>query len=156
MPAKERTEPGEAPQLRLERQLCFSLAAASRLMTRLYQPILEPLGLTYPQYVVLLILWQDAPCSISHLGDRAFLASNTLTPLVKRLEQLGLVDRSRDPGDERVVRVALTPKGAGLRGVCACIPERLAATLGAPPEELADLKRALDRFVGRLVAAEGR
>jgi len=82
-------------KLLLERQLCFSLYAASRLLTRRYQPLLEPLGLTYPQYLVMLILWQDSPCGVGHIGARALLNTNTLTPLLKRLEQQGYVDRRR-------------------------------------------------------------
>jgi hypothetical protein len=81
--------------LRLDLQLCFRLYAASRLITRLYQPLLEPMGITYPQYIVLMILWEDAPCSVLHIGDRALLNTNTLPPLLKRLEQQGLVLRLR-------------------------------------------------------------
>ncbi len=95
--------PATANDLLLEHQICFPLYAASRLLTRLYQPLLEPLGLTYPQYIVLMILWEDAPCTVSHIGERAQLASNTLTPLLKRLEQSGLVQRERSSDDERVV-----------------------------------------------------
>ena len=77
--------PNTDDYLRLDRQLCFPLYAASRLVTRLYQPLLEPLGLTYPQYIVLMILWEDAPCTVSHIVERAMLNTNTLTPLLKRL-----------------------------------------------------------------------
>ena len=104
--------------LLLDYQLCFPLYAASRLMTKLYQHELEPLGLTYPQYVVLLILWEDAPCSVSTIGNRAELASNTLTPLLKRLESMGLVERHRDLHDERVVIVQLTKDGKALKKKC--------------------------------------
>ena len=134
--------------LRLESQLCFSLYAASRLVTRAYQPLLAPLGLTYPQYVVMLILWQDAPCRVTQIGERALLSSNTLTPLLKRLEQLGYVTRARDPEDERVVQIGLTPSGVRLRGSCACIPEKLVAGASETSlAELAELKSSLDRLI---------
>lgn len=141
----------EAPDLlRLDRQLCFPLYAASRLVTRLYQPLLEPRGLTYPQYIVLMILWEDAPCAISHLGARALLNTNTLTPLLKRLEHSGFITRTRSAEDERVVQVALTPKGSALKADCACIPATLAAGLGYPEETLATLKGMMDDLVGHL------
>src|SRR5690349_9051070 len=97
--------------LALDRQLCFALYSASLAMTRLYKPLLEPLGLTYPQYLVMLALWEDAGHSVGSLGDRLALDSGTLTPLLKRLESMGLVDRVRDPADERRVLVHLTAAG---------------------------------------------
>jgi len=133
--------------LRLDRQLCFPLYAASRLVTRLYQPLLEPLGLTYPQYVVLLILWESSPCSVSHIGERALLNSNTLTPLLKRLEYLGYVRRTRSAADERVVEISLTAVGAALKARCACVPERLFASVKYPPEKAAVLKELLDELL---------
>jgi DNA-binding MarR family transcriptional regulator len=142
----------KADNLRLERQVCFPLYAASRLVTRLYKPLLEPLGLTYPQYVVLLILWEDAPCSGSHIGERALLNSNTLTPLLKRLEQLKYVRRTRSAVDERVVEISLTEAGTRLRARCACVPESLGTAINYPPEKLAALKRSLDELIGKLQA----
>lgn len=141
-----------APQdlLKLENQLCFPLYAASRLVTRLYQPLLEPLGLTYPQYIVLMILWSDAPCTVSHIGERAQLASNTLTPLLKRLEQQGWVTRTRAREDERVVHVGLTDAGHALRERCACIPLQLLEKVGYPADEARSLKLQLDRLMHHL------
>lgn len=136
--------------LQLDKQLCFPLYAASRLLTRLYQPLLEPLGLTYPQYIVLMILWEDAPCSVSHIGSRAQLATNTLTPLLKRLELLGILERQRADQDERVVNVVLTPKGKALRKKCACIPEQLFKRAGYPLQEGVLLKKQLDEFLAHL------
>jgi DNA-binding MarR family transcriptional regulator len=136
--------------LRLDRQLCFPLYAASRLITRLYQPLLEPLGLTYPQYIVLLILWEDAPCSVSHIGERALLNSNTLTPLLKRLEHLGYVCRTRSAADERVVEISLTAAGATLKIRCACVPETLLMSLSYPPEKAIALKESLDELIRKL------
>jgi MarR family transcriptional regulator, organic hydroperoxide resistance regulator len=139
-----------ADPLRLEQQLCFPLYATARLVTRLYQPLLDPLGLTYPQYIVLMILWEDAPCPVSHIGARAQLASNTLTPLLKRLEQLGLVSRARAEHDERVVEISLTQDGQALRAQCESIPARLFERIGYPAEEARALKIQLDRLLAHL------
>lgn len=136
--------------LLLEKQLCFPLYAASRLVTRLYQPLLEPLGLTYPQYIVLMILWEASPCAVSQIGERAQLASNTLTPLLKRLEQLGLVTRERSSQDERVVQIGLTTAGRELKAHCACIPLQLFEKIGYPAEDALALKAQLDRLLGHL------
>lgn len=137
-------------ELLLDRQLCFPLYAASRLVTRLYQPLLEPFHLTYPQYLVLLILWEESPCTVTRIGERALLASSTLTPLLKRLEALGYVTRRRSSEDERVVQVALTATGLALRDRCACIPSQLLARVGWTADEATRLKRQLDRLVGEL------
>ncbi len=136
--------------LLLDNQLCFALYATSRQVTRLYQPLLEPLGLTYPQYIVLLILWEDAPCSVSHVGKRVQLATNTLTPLLKRLELLGFLERQRADHDERVVNIVLTAKGKALRTKCACIPEQLFNRAGYPLQDAIQLKKQLDRFLQHL------
>lgn len=133
--------------LRLEHQLCFPLYAASRLVTRRYQPLLDPLELTYPQYIILLILWEDAPCSVSHIGERALLNSNTLTPLLKRLEQLGYVRRTRSVADERVVEISLTDVGIDLKARCACVPERLMTEISFPPDKAITLKGMLDELI---------
>jgi DNA-binding MarR family transcriptional regulator len=133
--------------LRLERQVCFPLYAASRLLTRAYQPFLEPLGLTYPQYIVLLILWQDAPCSVSHIGQRALLNSNTLTPLLKRLEQLGYIQRRRRAADERVVEISLTIAGGELKSRCGCIPAGMFQATKFPAAKAQALKQLLDELV---------
>lgn len=136
--------------LRLDNQICFPLYAASRLVTRLYQPLLEPLGLTYPQYIVLLILWEDAPCTVSHIGQRAQLATNTLTPLLKRMELLGIIERTRATDDERVVNVSLTRKGKALKVKCACVPEELFKRAGYPLEQSLALKNQLDALLKHL------
>jgi DNA-binding MarR family transcriptional regulator len=136
--------------LRLDNQLCFPLYAASRLVTRLYQPLLEPLGLTYPQYIVLLILWEDAPCTVSHIGQRAQLATNTVTPLLKRLELMDIVERTRSVDDERVVTITLTRQGKRLKQKCACIPEKLFENAGYPLEEGIRLKQQLDALIEHL------
>ena len=148
----------ESNYLLLDNQLCFALYATSRQVTRLYQPLLEPLGLTYPQYIVLLILWEDAPCTVSQIGKRAQLATNTLTPLLKRLELLGFLERQRGEYDERVVNIVLTAKGKALRTKCACIPEQLFNRAGYPLQDVIELKKQLDHFLQHLqsVADESR
>ncbi len=133
--------------LQLDNQLCFALYVASRLVTRLYQPLLEAQGLTYPQYVVLLILWQEGPSSISRIGELAALNSNTLTPLVKRLESLGHVTRLRSKEDERKVMVHLTARGTSLREECECIPQALYSSIQYPQKNLVAIKTALGPFI---------
>ena len=135
------------PELLLDNQLCFPLYACSRLITRLYQPILEPLGLTYPQYIVMMILWQQSPCAVSAIGERALLASNTLTPLLKRLEMQGLVTRSRASQDERVVTIALTDAGRALQQGCAAVPGQIFERTGFAEDKARELKRLLDELV---------
>ena len=109
-------QPDAAPDLlALDRQVCFALAVASRTVVSLYRPLLEPMGLTHPQYLVMLALWEDEPLRVSELADRLSLEPATLSPLLKRLEAAGLVTRRRDPDDERAVAVTLTPAGRRLR-----------------------------------------
>jgi MarR family transcriptional regulator, organic hydroperoxide resistance regulator len=136
--------------LKLDEQICFPLYAASRLVTRLYQPLLEPLGLTYTQYIVLLILWEDAPCSVSHIGERAQLASNTLTPLLKKLEQLGYVSRERASDDERVLNVGLTPAGKKFKARCAGIPMQLFERVGYTGGDVRAFKQQLQALLHHL------
>ena len=119
------------PQLELDRQLCFALYTATRAVVRTYAPLLEDAGLTYPQYVTMLVLWEDPgrPRSIGELGERLHLDSGTLTPLLKRLAAVGYVTRSRDAEDERRVLVALTAEGLALRDRLAAVPESFLACL---------------------------
>src|ERR1700756_3678455 len=123
------------PQLELDRQLCFALYTASRAVVRAYAPLLEDAGLTYPQYVTMLALWQDPdqPLSVGGLGERLHLDSGTLTPLLKRLASMGYVTRSRDTGDERRVLVSLTADGLALRDRLATVPESFLHCLGMDP-----------------------
>jgi len=127
---------GPAGRLLLEQQLCFALYSASLAMTKLYRPLLEPLGLTYPQYLVMMVLWEGDDISLSALGDRLVLDSGTLTPLLKRLEASGLIKRDRDAADERRIRVTLTRKGKDLRKDAQQVPIAAASATGC---ELADL-----------------
>lgn len=114
----------------LDNQLCFSLYAASIAMSRVYKPMLDKVGITYPQYLVLHALWDADDRTIGALADRLALESSTITPLVKRLEAAGFVTRARDPDDERHVRVRLTEKGDTLRGESACIGEAVLERTG--------------------------
>ena len=110
------------PALRLGNQLCFALYSASLAMTRLYKPLLARLGLTYPQYLAMLVLWEQDGITVSELGEKLFLDSGTLTPLLKRLQASDLLVRGRDAQDERRVRLTLTPRGRALRGAAEAIP----------------------------------
>lgn len=132
--------------LKLDRQLCFALYSASSLVTRLYRPLLEPLGLTYPQYLAMLALWEKAPRTVGELGEALGLDSATLTPLLKRLEAGGLVSRKRDPADERRVLVAPTAAGSALRERAKAIPKALLCQLPLAGEELVDLHATLTRL----------
>ncbi|MEG3178444.1 MarR family transcriptional regulator [Sphingomonas sp. RB3P16] len=140
--------------LRLDLQVCFPLYAASNLFGRLYRPVLAQLGLTYPQYLVMLVLWEQAPQSVGALGERLHLDSGTLTPLLKRMEAAGLVTRQRDAADERRVLVGVTERGAALRDTARDVPRTLASGLALSPDELADLRATVQHLVGVLAAAE--
>ena len=129
--------------LLLSNQACFALYSANLAMTRIYRPLLEALGLTYPQYLAMLLLWEEDGRAMKALGERLGLDSGTLTPLLKRLEGQGLVSRARDPQDERLVRIRLTPEGAALRDKAECLPTHIAAAAGCSVEELASLRDAL-------------
>ena len=118
----KRASPSTAPDLLLDHQLCFALYSTSLSMTKIYKPLLAGLGLTYPQYLVMLVLWESDGLMVSEIGSRLFLDSGTLTPLLKRLESSGLIVRFRDEQDERCVRVNLSPEGRRLRARAARIP----------------------------------
>jgi DNA-binding MarR family transcriptional regulator len=142
------------PQLELDNQLCFALYNASRAMTRAYGPLLAELGLTYPQYLAMLVLWESGePLSVGALGDRLHLDSGTLTPLLKRLAQLGFVQRDRDPADERRVLITLTAAGDGLRAQAADVPAKAFACFGLDPQAALALKEQLAGLAESLQAA---
>lgn len=137
--------------LELDRQLCFSLYRASRAVTRAYRPLLKDIGLTYPQYLVMLALWQSGgPMSLNDIGSRLSLDSGTLTPLLRRLEETGLITRARDRADERRRLITLTSAGRGLRKRAATIPDRMIALYSRPAEDLERLKSMLDDMAARL------
>jgi DNA-binding MarR family transcriptional regulator len=127
----------------LDEQICFALYAASRALTARYRELLEPLGLTYPQYLVMLVLWEQGPTGVSALGERLHLDSGTLSPLLRRLDAQGLVTRARGGRDERAVTVSPTPAGDELRGQAARIPESICAATGLQPAEIAELTVSL-------------
>jgi DNA-binding MarR family transcriptional regulator len=129
--------------LSLDKQLCFALHAASRAMTAIYQPKLDALALTYPQYLVLLVLWEEDGARVSRIGERLFLDSATLTPLLKRLEARGLVERRRSVADERVVEVFLTTEGKRLRSRAAAVADSICAEVGLTLAEIARLRTEL-------------
>ena len=133
--------------IKLDAQLCFALYATSRAVTQAYGPLLAPLGVTYPQYLVLLVLWQDDRLSVGEIGARLFLDSGTLTPLLKRLESQGLVARRRDPKDERAVRVSLTPAGRRLRGKAPRIARDIACALDVTAAEVSALRGPLRKIL---------
>jgi MarR family transcriptional regulator, organic hydroperoxide resistance regulator len=140
---RTRPAPDRSAWLKLDHQLCFALYSASLAMTRLYKPLLEPLGLTYPQYLVMLVLWEGDGITVSQLGGRLSLDSGTLTPLLKRLESSGLVQRLRDAADERRVLLQLTPPGRALKTRALAVPEAVACAAGCPLDELAALTARL-------------
>lgn len=146
--------PGDDPLL-LDRQVCFPLYAATNLLNRLYGPVLKPLRLTYPQYLVMLVLWEEEPQTVGSLGARLYLDSGTLTPLLKRMEAAGLVSRTRDAEDERRVLIGLTEQGRALRADALHVPETIAG--GRSPEGLDELREGVRKLVAMLAApgAEG-
>ena len=130
--------------LALDRQICFALYAASRALTNRYRPLLEPLGLTYPQYLVMLVLWERGAVPVKELGSALQLDSGTLSPLLKRLQAAGLVERRRSTADERQVLVEPTAAGRALRERAASVPAGIVAATGLDLEALATLKRTLE------------
>ena len=130
----------------LDHQLCFALYSSSLQMTKLYKPVLAPLGLTYPQYLVLLVLWQADAIGISELGAQLYLDSGTLTPLLKRMQAAGLLVRERASQDERCVIVSLTPAGRALRRKASQVPHKVACATGCKLTELTALTAQLHRL----------
>ncbi|RZJ08727.1 MAG: MarR family transcriptional regulator [Rubrivivax sp.] len=132
--------------LQLDRQLCFALYSSSLAMTRNYKPLLAPLGLTYPQYLAMLVLWEADGLSVSQLGQRLSLDSGTLTPLLKRLETLGHIERCRATDDERRVDIFLTPAGRRLRELALDIPSHLACASACELDEVIALTQRLQQL----------
>ena len=133
--------------LALERQVCFALSVAARNVVAVYRPVLDPLGLTHPQYLVMLALWQHGPLSVKELSRLLQLDPGTLSPLLKRLESSGLLRRERDSKDQRNLALTLTDKGTALRAQAEKIPAGIVERLGMPVEELMDLQGALTRVI---------
>ncbi|MBW9090534.1 MarR family transcriptional regulator [Rhizobium wenxiniae] len=138
----------------LDAMLCFAIYGAAHAFTRAYKPLLEPLGLTYPQYLVMMALWAEDGQKVKMLGDRLGLDSGTLSPLLKRLEQSGLVSRKRDAEDERQVKITLTPQGLELKERSAGVMETIGRATGCSLEEVTALREALVGLTERLEGAE--
>ena len=141
--------------LKLDNQLCFALYSTSLAMTRLYKPLLEALDLTYPQYLAMLVLWEEDGLSVSEIGERLFLDSGTLTPLLKRLETAGLIRRTRSADDERQVLITLTPPGRALRDTARSVPHGVLAASACSVDELVSMKNDLLALRDRLNSVLG-
>ncbi len=139
--------------LKLSQQLCFALYSTSHSFTRAYKPLLEPLGLTYPQYLVMLVLWEEDGVTVKEIGAKLQLDSGTLTPLLKRLDAASLITRSRDAGDERQVRISLTDSGRALREKAEGIPKRLGQVIGEPLDRIIALREQLNAIRSNMTAA---
>jgi DNA-binding MarR family transcriptional regulator len=135
--------------LRLENQLCFALVTAARNVVSIYRPILEPLGLTHPQYLVMLALWEQSPRTLTDLAVDLAMDPATASPLVKRLESDGLVVRRRSAADERRLEIGLTPAGRELRSRALDVPRQVMEAVGMVPEQIATLRDGLGAFAGR-------
>ena len=140
---------GSAPDdlLRLDRQVCFALSVASRNVIALYRPVLEPLGLTHPQYLVMLTLWERDSLTVKQIGQLLSLDPATLSPLLKRLERAGLIRRERHPADERALAVTLTDEGRELRERAVPVPPQIVERLGMDIDDLTSLHAALTRVI---------
>jgi DNA-binding MarR family transcriptional regulator len=148
--ARESTRAGDV--LKLDNQLCFAVYAAAHAFAATYKPLLEPLGLTYPQYLVMLVLWQEDGMTVSAIGRRLGLDSGTLTPLLKRLQAAGLLSRIRDAADERQVRITLTAPGRALKQKAKGIPQALLCASGMSLGEVAALRGKLESLAANLRA----
>ncbi len=144
----ENTLTNSEDMLLLDRQVCFPLYAASNLLNRLYRPVLAQFNLTYPQYLVMLVLWEQSPVSVGDLGEKLFLDSGTLTPLLKRLEVNGMVNRQRDPADERRVLIRLSEQGQQLKQQAAVIPQTLGNSLNLSVAQIEQLRTQVQHIVG--------
>ena len=136
-------KPSSGVQPLLDQSLCFAVYSAGLAFNRIYKPILDPLGLTYPQYLVMMALWEKDGQGVGELGDLLFLESNTLTPLIKRLEAAGLVKRARDTQDERQVRVSLTASGRELLKQASCVPMQVLEASGMSIEQVVRLRNSV-------------
>ena len=144
------TTPATAKTPPLRDYLCFAVYSANLAFGRAYRPILEPLGLTYTQYVTLVALWEQDDQTVGSLGEKLFLESNTLTPILKKLEQMGFVERRRDPADERQVRIALTAKGRDLQDEC--IGDKLIDATGLG-DDFVEVQKAIATLRDNLLAS---
>jgi DNA-binding MarR family transcriptional regulator len=145
-----------AENLLLKNQICFPLYAASRLVVQTYRPFLEELGLTYAQYLVLMVLWERDGMTVSELGERLLLDSGTLTPVLKRLQAQGLVERARRPTDERIVENRLSPAGKKLKRKAAKVPNAMMCEVGLELREAEQIRDVLGKLIERLKVSAAR
>jgi len=143
-----------AEEKKLERQLCFAVYSTAHAFTRAYKPILDKVGLTYPQYLAMLVLWEKSELPVKTIGEKLDLDSGTLSPLLKRLEQNGLIKRTRDLRDERQVLVSLTPKGDAMRGEVDTIMGSIGEAIGCTLEEMTEIRKLLEGLRSNLNGAE--
>lgn len=143
-------EPTTTPELMLDNQLCFTIYACSREFTKLYQPHLDKIGLTYSQYLVMIVLWEKKQCTVKELGEALYLDSGTLTPLLKRLQAAGLILRERSLQDERKVLISLTEQGWALQSEAVCIPGKMAEGTMLSAEEFVSLLGKFKDLLGRV------
>lgn len=143
-------------QVKLDDLLCFAVYSANNAFNRFYKPVMAELGLTYPQFLVMIALWEADGVRVSHLGERLGLESNTLTPLLKRMEGLGLISRKRDDKDERQVIIALTEQGRALETRASGLPACVLDATGLDPKELIQLRNDIERIRTRLESATRR
>lgn len=144
-----------AAQMSLDHMICFATYSAGQAMQRFYRPILDQMGLTYPQFVVMMALWESGQTTMKALSDRVMLESNTLTPLLKKLEAAGLVTRARNKADERVLDVAPTEKGLALRQTGCMAPVQLAGASGETLDGIVELQRRISAMRDTLNALDG-
>ena len=140
----------KSESLKLDEQICFPLYVLSKEITGLYRPILEELDLTYPQYLVMMVLWEENGLAVSHIGEKLFLDSGTLTPVLKRLENKGFINRIRNKEDERVVQLFLTENGKNLRQQACGIPEKLLEQIHVQIEDLKKFKETLNQLINNI------
>jgi len=143
-----------AEEKKLERQLCFAVYSTAHAFTRAYKPILDKVGLTYPQYLAMLVLWEKSELPVKTIGEKLDLDSGTLSPLLKRLEQNGLIKRTRDSRDERQVLVSLTPKGDAMRGEVDTIMGSIGDAIGCTLDEMTEIRKLLEGLRSNLNGAE--
>lgn len=148
-------KPAPNPLLQLDNQLCFAVYSAGHAFNRVYKPLLDRLKLTYPQYLAMLVLWEQDNVPVKDIGERLFLDSGTLTPLLKRLEAAGLIKRTRSVEDERQMLIALTPQGQALRDKAKAVPQGILAASACTVGEMAAMKNDLVALRDRLNAALG-
>lgn len=147
------SDPADSDPLALEQQVCFALSVAARGVVAIYRPLLEPMGLTHPQYLVMLALWQHSPLSVRRLSQLLQLDPGTLSPLLKRLESIGYLRRRRDPADERSLAITLTERGRALRADAERIPPAVVERLGMPIEDLRRVHAALTQVIAAATPA---